>query len=530
MSKITRIDFKPVVKQKKKVAAYARVSVETERMNHSLVAQVSHYQNFIQSNPHWEYAGVFADDGISGTGIKKRAGFQEMIESATRGEIDIILTKSIQRFARNTVDLLNTVRFLKSINVEVVFEKENISTLSADGELMLSILASFAQEESRSISENIKWSIRKRMEQGCITNRNKTIGYEWKDGNCIIVPEEADVVRRIFNDFLNGKKREEIKRELNAEGITTSCGNVWKHDTVTYVLSNPTYRGDSLLQKVYTVDPISKHKVRNKGELPQYYVEETHEPIIDKDTFDKVQEKLKVEQDLIRDTGVSRKATPFSGKVKCGECGMSFHRVKKEKLKYGKTVTELRWHCRSSRTGKISCNCGTIMEDDLYKETATVLGLEEFDEEIFKERIDYMSIPSRGRIDFHFKDGSIIERSYKSRKRPNHWEHNVKYKGASCFTSLIKCPYCGSKYKSSTNTCRSGKKIKSWFCITRCQGFQIRDEDLRAMCSEVLDFNDETFRELVEKVEILSKKELIIYMKNGERRYYGKGNEDTCKG
>ena len=219
MAKITRVDQAvPTIKTKKKVAAYARISMESERMNHSLSAQISYYSSLIQKNPDWQYAGVFADDGISGTGIAKRDEFKRMIEAADNGEIDIILTKSIQRFARNTVDLLETVRHLKDIGVEVRFEKEHINSMSGDGELMLTILASFAQEESRSLSENCKWGIRKRFEKGIPNGHFRVYGYRWEGDELVIVPEEAEVVRRIFQNFLDGKSRLETEREFAAEG------------------------------------------------------------------------------------------------------------------------------------------------------------------------------------------------------------------------------------------------------------------------------------------------------------------------
>ena len=204
----------PIIKKRKKVAAYARVFMESERMQHSLSAQVSYYSSLIQKNPDWEYAGVYADYGISGTSIKKRQDFQRMLEDAEAGKIDIILTKSIQRFARNTVDLLQTVRRLKELGIEVWFEKENIHTMSGDGELMLTILASFAQEESRSLSDNIKWRFRKKFEQGIPHAKFFVYGYCWEKDNLVIKPEEAAIVREIFDAYLQGRTRKDILREL----------------------------------------------------------------------------------------------------------------------------------------------------------------------------------------------------------------------------------------------------------------------------------------------------------------------------
>ena len=198
MRKIIKIEpTEPVLPRRKRVAAYARVSMECERLMHSMSAQISYYSELIQKNPEWEYAGVYADNFISGTETKKRQEFQRMISDCEKGLIDIILCKSISRFARNTVDLLETIRHLKDIGVEVRFEKENINSLSGDGELMLTILASFAQEESRSLSENVKWGIRKRFEKGDPCNRNPILGYEWVDDKLVVVPEEAEIVKRI---------------------------------------------------------------------------------------------------------------------------------------------------------------------------------------------------------------------------------------------------------------------------------------------------------------------------------------------
>ena len=275
MRTITKIESTiPTIKKRKKVAAYARISMESERMNHSLSTQISYYNNLIQKNPDWEFAGVYADNGISGTSTAKRDEFNRMIADAKQGKIDIILTKSIQRFARNTVDLLKAVRELKSLGIEVRFEKENINSLSGDGELMLSILASFAQEESRSISENVKWATRKRFEQGIPNGRFNVYGYRWEDDQLVIIPEEAEVVKRIFQNFLDGKSRLETERELEAEGIRTRRGYVMRDSNIHNILTNVTYTGNLLFQKEYIADPINKNRKKNKGELPQYWIED----------------------------------------------------------------------------------------------------------------------------------------------------------------------------------------------------------------------------------------------------------------
>lgn len=279
----------PVIPQRKRAAAYARVSMESERLMHSLSAQVSYYSEYIRENPNWIYAGVYADSGITGTLTDKRSEFNRMIRDCENGKIDIILVKSISRFSRNTVDLLSTVRHLKELGIEVRFEKENINSITADGELMLSILASFAQEESRSISENVKWGTRKRFEQGIPNGRVRVFGYVWQGDTLVIVPTEAETVKRIFNEYLIGKAPRKIARDLNADGITTRAGCKWSDFSIRTILKNITYTGNMLLQKGFVDDPITKRRKRNNGELPRYFAENTHKPIIGKDVFDAVQ-------------------------------------------------------------------------------------------------------------------------------------------------------------------------------------------------------------------------------------------------
>lgn len=283
----------PVFKRKKRVAAYARVSMESERLMHSLSTQVSYYSALIQKNSEWIYVGVYADEGITGTQKEKRNKFKRMLADCENGKIDIILVKSISRFARNTVDLLETVRHLKELGIEVRFEKENINSMSSDGELMLSILASFAQEESRSISENVKWGTRKRFEKGIPNGRVRVYGYQWRDTKLEIIPNEAETVKRIYCEYLNGSSPRKIAKGLNDENILTKSDCKWSDFSIRYILTNITYTGNMLLQKIFVDDPISKQRQTNCGELPRYFVENTHESIIDKDIFDTVQNELK---------------------------------------------------------------------------------------------------------------------------------------------------------------------------------------------------------------------------------------------
>lgn len=279
MAKISRVEpVVPVLKKRKRVAAYARVSMESERMNHSLSAQVSYYSSMIQKNPEWEYAGVYADNFVSGTETVKRGEFNRMLADCETGKIDIILVKSISRFARNTVDLLETVRHLRDIGVEVRFEREHISSFSGDGELMLTILASFAKEESRSISENIKWSIQKKYEKGQSHAARRCLGYRWENGHYAIVPEEAETVKLIFNLYLMGKNCVQIADELEKRNIIGINGGRMGPCYIIAVLDNITYQGDMRFQQEYS--PNVRQSKRNYGEAPKFVLTDAHEPII----------------------------------------------------------------------------------------------------------------------------------------------------------------------------------------------------------------------------------------------------------
>lgn len=256
MKEITKIEGKKGARaiKRKRVAAYARVSNGKDAMLHSLSAQISYYNNYIGSRGDWELAGIYADEAMTGT-KEDRPQFQKMLADCRSGRIDMVITKSLTRLARNTVTLLETVRELKSLEVDIYFEKENIHTIGTEGELMLTLLASFAQEESRSVSENQKWRIRKLFEHGQATGGN-ALGYRFQDGTFQIVPEEAETVRQIFEDFLSGMGINAITKKLNRTGIPAKRGGSWGETSVSNILHNEKYTGDLLLQKYYHLDHI----------------------------------------------------------------------------------------------------------------------------------------------------------------------------------------------------------------------------------------------------------------------------------
>lgn len=300
MRKITKIQPPvPSMPTRKRVAAYARVSVEKGRPLHSLSAQVSYYSAFIQKHPEWEYVGVYADKGETGT-LAGRSEFQRLIADCEAGKVDIVLTKSISRFARNTVDLLETVRRLRELDIEVRFEEQNIHSLSGDGELMMTILASFAQEESRSLSENVKWAIRKGFKEGK-TNSFNIYGYRWDGEKFVVEPAEAEVVKLIYANFLNGLSAEQTARQLSEMGVKSYTGlPEFSATSVRAILRNDKYTGVLRLQKTYIENHITHRYMINHGELPIYLVEDAHEAIIDKVTFKAVQ----AEQARRRELGV----------------------------------------------------------------------------------------------------------------------------------------------------------------------------------------------------------------------------------
>lgn len=293
-----------------KVAAYCRVSTDSDEQATSYEAQVEHYTKFIIDNPKWEFAGIYADDGISGTNTKKRDDFNRMIDDCMIGKIDMVVTKSISRFARNTLDCLKYIRQLKEKEIPVYFEKESINTMDSKGEVLLTIMASLAQQESQSMSQNIRLGIQYRFQQGKMqVNFGRFLGYaRGEDGQAVIVPEEAAVVKRIFREYLEGASLQEICKGLEVDGILTGAHKEkWRPETVHKMLRNEKYMGDALLQKTYTTDFLTKKKVVNNGIAPQYYVENSHEAIIPKDVFMRVQEEMDRRSNLT--SGADKKKT-----------------------------------------------------------------------------------------------------------------------------------------------------------------------------------------------------------------------------
>ena len=352
-----------------RVAAYCRVSTDNEEQASSYEAQIQHYEEFIKTNPEWKFVGVYADEGISATNTKKRDQFNAMIEDCKQGKIDMIFTKSISRFARNTLDCLQYIRLLKEINIPVFFEKESINTMDAKGEVLITIMASLAQQESESLSKNTKMGIQYRFQQGKVmVNAKHFLGYDKdEEGHLIINPAEAETIKRIFREYLEGFSCQKIARGLERDGILTSRGNPrWHDSTVRKILENEKYMGDALLQKTYTIDFLNKKRGKNNGVLPQYYIEDDHEAIIPKDIYMKVQEEIARRSSERDKNGIRRGFSannPFSQIITCECCGAQYRRI--HWYNHGKT--SIVWRCKTRMEDKTVCNSRTIHEELLQQ-------------------------------------------------------------------------------------------------------------------------------------------------------------------
>ena len=349
---------------KRRAAAYARVSTDEEEQINSYDAQVRHYTEYIQENDSWEFVGMYADKDRSGTTTKRRDDFNRMINDALGGKIDLIITKSVSRFARNTVDSLTTIRQLKEKGVECYFEKEQIWTFDGKGELLLTIMSSLAQEESRSISENVTWGQRKRMQDGKLNLPYKQfLGYEkGADGLPKIVESEAKVIRLIYTLFLQGRTVNAIARHLTDEGILTPSGKEkWSVSTVLSILQNEKYKGKAILQKAFTVDFLTKKKKKNEGEIPQYHIENSHPAIIEPEMHDLVQVELKKRKSNGRhQSGLGC----FSSKIICGDCGIFYgSKVWHSNSPYRRTI----WRCNHKYNGGGKCGTPHLYEADVQK-------------------------------------------------------------------------------------------------------------------------------------------------------------------
>ena len=506
-----------------RVAAYCRVSTEQEEQEGSYLAQVEYYTNKINDNPLWINAGIYADDGKSGTNTKKRDDFRAMIQDALDGKIDIILTKSIARFARNTVDTLSIVRKLKEKNIAVIFEKENLNTLDATSEIVLTILSSLAQDESRNISENVKWGIARRYEKGIVlVNHKRFMGYtKNENGELVVDSEEAKTVRLIFRMYLEGSSLQEIADELYERGIKTATGNdVWQSSVIERMLKNEKYMGDALLQKTYTTDFMTKTRVKNEGIVPQYYVEGNHEAIIPKPIFFLVQEELYRRAGLNK-SAVTRKKNQKSkyssqyaltGILLCGDCGQEYRRVTWARNGKKKIV----WRC-SNRLQNGTEKCGTsptIEEDVLHNSIMRAIN------RVAKNDGDFIGA---------FRQNVMhVIGSYGKTEEDEKYDELIKEKEKQMVTLIEEYARNGTYGEAGDE---AFKKIADEINELKDRQFEERhrkqlaenyeqritdmDEFLKENTVKLVEYDDELVRRIVSRINVLSVDRIQIHLKSG---------------
>lgn len=408
---IQRVNLTAIQKapKQKRVAAYARVSNGKEAMLHSLSAQVSYYSRLIQKTPGWGYAGVYADEALSGT-KDTRGEFQRLLADCRAGKIDLIITKSISRFARNTVTTLQTIRELRLIDVDVYFEEQNIHTLGEEGEFILTLLAAYAEEEARSVSENQMWRIEKQFQQGKPTSIDM-FGFKFVHGKLEIVPEEAALLRRAAEMYLAGATQEDLEVMFQEAGAVGRHGASISGTGIMGLLCNEKTVGNLLLQKTRCIDPISKiHKV-NHGEWPQYFVSDSHEGILDRETQEKIlaERARRAEALGMNNRDCTRKHRPFSSIIVCGKCGKHFIQRTWDTKKHGLRAT---WACKTHLRGATRCGIEHIPEPLLENLAAEAMGRRKFDAELFKQKIREIHVPENGQLIFVFRDGHTVEKSH----------------------------------------------------------------------------------------------------------------------
>lgn len=496
-------DAEPI---KRKVAAYARVSTDSEEQLSSYEAQVDYYTRYIQSKSNWEFVEVYTDEGISATNTKRRDGFKRMIKDALDKKIDSIITKSVSRFARNTVDTLTTIRKLKEKGVEVYFEKENIYTLDSKGELLITLMSSLAQEESRSISENVTWGQRKRFADGKVSMPYKHfLGYEkGENGSPKLIEKEAKIVRLIYRMFLEGKTISAISKYLTTKNIPTPGGKTkWSITTVRSILTNEKYKGDALLQKCYTVDFLTKKTKKNEGEIPQYYVRNSHEAIVSPEVYDLVQEEIKKRaQERFNYSCTSF----FSSKMVCGECG-SFYGAKvwHSNDKYRRVV----WQCNRKFKNKEKCRTPHLNEEQIKSSFIKAFNnLVKNKEEVIKDCEDIiLSLANTQNLENQITQlqdeldvvvGLTRRLIYEnSRKAIDQEEYNKKYNSYT------------EKYKKIKNEL-SALEMKKQELKVRKDKMTVFIDNLKNVDGAIQEFDDRLWYMMVEKV---------IIHENGEKEF-----------
>jgi len=507
-----------------RVAAYCRVSTLLEQQEGSYEAQISYYTEKIKSNPNWKMAGIYADDGKSATNTKKRDDFNAMIEDCLAGKIDMVITKSVSRFARNTVDCLQNIRKLKEKNVAIFFEKEGVNTLEGSGELLITILSSQAQEESRNLSENTRWGLVRRFENGIMSiNHNKFMGYtKDENGDLVIVPEEAEIVRRIFRLFLEGSSYVQIAKILESDGILTVTGKKeWCPSVIDQMLQNEKYMGDALLQKTYTVDFLTKKRVKNQGIVQQYYIQDNHEAIIPKELYYRVQEEKARRASLCKSAATRRakkEQSKYSSKYSlsdimiCKECGKPYRRQVWSKNGQKSAV----WRCENRlKNGTKYCkHSPTLKEDVLNEAIMTAIN------SVVENRGDFVGA---------FRENVIqVIGSYSTKNVTTEYDEQITKLQGEMLTLIEENAKMGSitddfdeQYQRIAEQIKEfkQKKLDSIREQKRATNFQQRVSDmdtcLKKVSCAVHEFDDDLVRRLLQGVKVINEDTLEIQFKSG---------------
>ena len=504
-----------------KVAAYCRVSTDQEEQESSYEAQISYYTEKINKNSDWQMAGIFADEGITGTQAKKRPEFLKMIRLCRQRKIDVILTKSLSRFARNTVDSLNYIRELKALGIAVIFEKENINTLETDTEMMLTIMSCFAQAESESISKNVAWGVRQSFKNGNVPMQySKLLGYrKGDDGNAEIIPDEAEVVKEIYRCYLDGMSMNLIADRLNKKGLTTKGRNSpYRKTVIQRILTNEKYTGDALLQKTYVTDCITKKSRKNNGELPMYLVKNHHEPIISRADFNRVQEEMarRGAKRAIADKLTKTEQGKYSAKYAlselliCGECEAHYRRV----TWTAKGFKEIKWRCINRiQYGKRKChNSPTVDEQSLHK--AIVSAINEF-----CEVKDDVSKALRESIT-EVLDSNINGSVQAAQQRIDELAHSIDelIKLATVPETAATAMSDIEKFGEEMKTLREFIETEKAKQMTAQRGSAELDAVLKRLENEdfmLTEYDDVVVRQLIEKVTVESKDIITVTFKGG---------------
>ena len=420
--KITEILVNPKEHEITRVAAYARVSSDKDAAFHSLEAQTAYYEKYVTDHPDWQLVGIYSDNGISGTTIN-RPEFQRMLEDCRAGRIDLVITKSVTRFARNTVILLETIRELKKLNVDCYFEKENMHSISPDGELLLTLLAMYAEEEARSASENQKWRIQKRFQNG-EPWVGRMLGYRLEQGKLVVVEDEAEIVRQIFQDYLSGMSILAVAKRLNALGIPSPTSGIWGRSSVYGILTNEKYAGNMVLQKTYRPDFRTKKNKINQGQVAKYEVTGSHEAIISETDFATVQERLLETQKKHTNNPKGNANYLFTGLIKCGYCGGSFVHHTNCSGKYKRSI----WCChRSNELGQTICPAKAIPETILIEQTKVVIGADgALSREALLDKVTKIVVPAPQQLIYCFRDGTEVAVEWQHKSRSESWTPEMR--------------------------------------------------------------------------------------------------------